>query len=115
MRTHPPIQNGCILKTKTNKIEVLFILWSISRGRRRDDGDSQVIDAFVRAVDRCCHLTGPNRTRIDFGGGHLVGGVDQRVVAMVGVRVKETETCFAFAHKFGSPVVPHWNPNTRAR
>jgi hypothetical protein len=31
-----------------NKIEVLFVLWSISRGRRRDDGDSQVIDAFVR-------------------------------------------------------------------
>ncbi len=30
-----------------NKIEVLFVLWSISRGRRRDDGDSQVIDAFV--------------------------------------------------------------------
>jgi hypothetical protein len=31
-----------------NKTEVLFVLWSISRGRRRNDGDSQVIDAFVR-------------------------------------------------------------------
>ena len=67
------------------------------------------------AVDRFCHLTGPNRTRIDFGGGDLVGGVDQRVVAMVGAQVKETETCFAFAHNFGSPVVPHRNPNTRAQ
>ena len=33
-----------------NKIEVLFVLWSISRGWQRDDGDSQVIDAFVRGV-----------------------------------------------------------------
>ncbi len=27
------------------------------------------------AVDRCCHLTGLNRARIDFGGGDLVLGV----------------------------------------
>jgi hypothetical protein len=54
--------------------------------------------------DIFCNLPSPNRTRIDFGGGNLVGGVDQRVVAMVGARVKETKTCFAFAHNFGSPV-----------
>ena len=36
------------------------------------------------AVDIFCNLPSPNRTRIDFGGGDLVGGVDQRVVAMVG-------------------------------
>ena len=36
------------------------------------------------AVDRFCHLTGPIQTRIDVGRGNLVGGVDQRVVAMVG-------------------------------
>jgi hypothetical protein len=65
------------------------------------------------AVDRLCHLTGPKRTRIDFGGGDLVGGVDQRVVAMVGVRVKETNL-FCISHNFGSPVIPHRNPNTWA-
>jgi hypothetical protein len=48
------------------------------------------------------NLPSPNRTRIDFGEGDLVGGVYQRVVAMVGARVKETETCFAFAHNFVS-------------
>ena len=53
------------------------------------------------AVDIFCNLPSPNRTRIDFGGGDLVGGGDQRVVAMVGAGVKETETCFAFAHNFG--------------
>ena len=43
------------------------------------------------AVDRFCHLTGSNRTRIDFGGGDLVWGVDQRVVAMV--EVGERASC----------------------
>jgi hypothetical protein len=31
-----------------NKIEVLFVLWSISRSPRCDDGDPQVPSAFVR-------------------------------------------------------------------
>ena len=31
-------------------IKVLFVVWSISKASRLDDGDSQVIDAFVRLV-----------------------------------------------------------------
>jgi hypothetical protein len=67
------------------------------------------------AVDIFCNLPSPNRTRIDFGGGDLVGGVDQRVLAMVGAGASKGTECFAFAHNVGSPVVPHRDLNTRAQ
>ena len=80
---------------------------SCSRFRGRASATTAIRKCPARssgAVDIFCNLPSPKRTRIDFGGGDLVGGVDQRVVAMVGAWVKETETCFAFAHNFGSSV-----------
>ena len=53
-----------------------------------DDATTAIRRCPVRSsgtVDIFCHLPSPKRTRIDFGGGDLVWGVDQRVVAMVEV------------------------------
>ena len=42
----------------------------------------------------------------------MMGGVDQRVLAMVGAGASKGTECFAFAHNVGSPVVPHRDLNT---
>ncbi len=52
-----------------------FVPGRFCRGADATTGNLRWSTRLSGAVDRFCHLIGPNRARIDFGGGDLVSGV----------------------------------------